>query len=628
MTKEIVREGSASRLNTGKRYQIILFPFNNAATNCYLTLMAFITYYGGYYLSGSFVGGIVSAAAMSALTIVLSGVVTGMRIFDGITDPFIGGMIDRTNGRMGKFRPYMIIGNIMLAVSVILMFFLIRPVGWAWLRWTLFIVCYIIYVLGYTCQTACTKAGQTCITNEPHQRSHFVIWNMVGMIGSIVLINLIGNGLLPMYVEAIDPANGLGAQYNPLFYDILVPVTIGLSAIYTVLACIAIWKKDRPEYWGVDTQASKAKLKDYVGLLKQNSQIRWLVISAGCNKLASTVATSGAVAILLYYIMMGSYNGLFIPLYALSFIFMGVFFVLGARTAGSKGQKRAVTQYTAIAFIFYIGLTVMLLMWSPENQGTHLSLIHWAADGKIYFSTNVFTVIWIVLYGCGYGAYNCCSEMSIPMVADCTDYETYRSGNYVPGIMGTIFSLVDKLVSAFATLLLTVFTVGLIPALNGKLPSTGLDMTGFDYTGVKLSAIICFCLLPMIAWLITLVCMKFYKLSGDKLKEIQAVNAVRKEAISGGMPKEEALATWRTIDQVPAQFMHAEKERVNKKTGNVENKEKKIGILDKMYHAVWGKSEKASAAPSCNAIPIPQQYRLENDDEVKQTEARGEDGAN
>ena len=77
-----------------------------------------------------------------------------------------------------------------------------------------------------------------------------------------------------------------------------------------------------------------------------------------------------------------------------------------------------------------------------------------------------------MLFGCGYGAYNLCSEMCIPMIADCTDYETYRSGRYVPGIMGTLFSLIDKLVSSFATLLISVFTVSIIPALNGKLPST------------------------------------------------------------------------------------------------------------------------------------------------------------
>ena len=36
------------------------------------------------------------------------------------------------------------------------------------------------------------------------------------------------------------------------------------------------------------------------------------------------------------------------------------------------------------------------------------------------------------------------------MVADCSDYETYRSGKYIPGIMGTLFSLVDKLVSSLS----------------------------------------------------------------------------------------------------------------------------------------------------------------------------------
>ena len=34
------------------------------------------------------------------------------------------------------------------------------------------------------------------------------------------------------------------------------------------------------------------------------------------------------------------------------------------------------------------------------------------------------------------------------MTADCADYEVYRSGRYVPGLMGTLFSFVDKLISS------------------------------------------------------------------------------------------------------------------------------------------------------------------------------------
>lgn len=616
-TQTAAVDNSSLALNKGKKYQIALFPFNNAATNCYLALMSFIAYYGGYYLFGGFVGAIITSAAMAALTIALSTVIMLMRIFDGITDPIVGAMMDKTNGRLGKFRPYMIIGNITLAVSVLVMFFAIRPVSVEWLRWMLFIIAYIVYVLGYTCQCACTKAGQNCITNDPHQRSQFIVWNMIGMIGSIVLVNLIGGGLLPMFIEPINAAEKLGAQYNPEFYNILVPIVIVISAIYTVLALIAIWKKDRPDFWGVDAKEPPAKLKDYVKLLKENSQIRWLVVSSGMNKLASTIATSAAVAILLYEIMMTSYNGLFVPIYALSFVFMGVFFFLGARTAGAKGQKRAIVQYTVIALLFYIGLIIMLSIWDPENINAQLSLIRWIEqpDGseKMVFTTNFYTLMWIVLYGCGYGAYNCCAEMCIPMVADCTDYEMYRSGKYVPGIMGTLFSLIDKLVSSLATVLISAFTIGLIPGLNGTLPSTGIikelakEGLTFDYTGVQLSAIICICILPMASWVITLFCMYFYKLTGPKLKEIQAVNAVRKAAIAGGMLKEEALATWVTIDQVPADFIPAPRVRRDKKTGEVLPPPKE-NILDKLYKKTWGRKEVLPNEPSVNAIQIPEEY--------------------
>ncbi|MDH8275970.1 MFS transporter, partial [Klebsiella pneumoniae] len=52
--------------------------------------------------------------------------------------------------------------------------------------------------------------------------------------------------------------------------------------------------------------------------------------------------------------------------------------------------------------------------------------------------------IWLgllVIQNCIY----CLSNGSVvPMLADCTDYETYRSGRFVPGMIGTIFSFVDK----------------------------------------------------------------------------------------------------------------------------------------------------------------------------------------
>ena len=95
--------------NRAKLYQLALFPLNNGATNVYFVLI--LQYIANF---GSNVLGI--TAIFAAM------MVTGMRVFDAITDPPIGALMDKTNTKIGKFRPFMIIGNAVMAVSVILLY--------------------------------------------------------------------------------------------------------------------------------------------------------------------------------------------------------------------------------------------------------------------------------------------------------------------------------------------------------------------------------------------------------------------------------------------------------------------------------------------------------------------------
>ena len=96
------------------------------------------------------------------------------------------------------------------------------------------------------------------------------------------------------------------------------------------------------------------------------------------------------------------------------------------------------------------------LLWG-RGDAFHLSLM-----GENGLSINLYTVLFILFFGIGYGAYYATADMPIPMVADCSDYETYRTGKYIPGIMGTLFSLVDKLVSS-----LSATVVGIAVTLRG-----------------------------------------------------------------------------------------------------------------------------------------------------------------
>ena len=499
-----------SSLNRAKKYQLVLFPFNNGATNVYYILtMNFIAYYAN---------GVLGLAMMFATTMV-----TVMRVFDGITDPIIGMLIDKTQGKFGKFRPYIILGNLTMAVSSVLLYFGARivPDELMWLRYVLYVLFYMLYVIGYTFQTSCTRSGQTCITNDPQQRPLFTVFNTIA--------SLVGMGLIQVVASLVGGQFGYGSAK---FFDIVVPLAIVLSMVLTVLAVIGIWEKDCPEYYGVSQHREKVKVREYASILVKNKELLMLVIAGGSTKLAFSVATNASVACMLYASMMGNYNGLYLPFYVICYLASAPFFVLSVRTAQRKGQKAALTQYTALALLMYVGVLVLLLFWNQGNPATTLSLTN----------LNLYTVAFVLFYCIGYGAYYSTADMSIPMVADCSDYETYRSGKYVPGIIGTLFSLVDKLVSSLGA---TIVGLGVMAIGIQNLPDTNTPYM----PGMKSLVIALFCVLPMLAWVITLFAMRRYTLSGEKMQKIQTVNAARKKAIAGGMSLEQAMQTWQGVDE-------------------------------------------------------------------------------
>ena len=263
---------------------------------------------------------------------------------------------------------------------------------------------------------------------------------------------------------------------------------------------------------------------------------RLMVAGAGC-KLALSIATNTTVLCMLYGCMMGNYDGLYLPMMVLGYVFSVPFFLLTVRTSQKHGQKASLMRYVSVALVCYVGVFVLLLLWG-HGDGFTLSLL-----GEGGLSLNLYTVLFILLFGVGYGAYYATADMPIPMVADCSDYETYQSGKYIPGIMGTLFSLVDKLVSS-----LSATVVGIAVSFVGlqSLP------TQYDpYTpGMNVVVIVLFCVIPMVAWAATLIAMKGYALTGEKMKEIQAVNACRRDAVAGGMSMEDAMQKYVKIEDV------------------------------------------------------------------------------
>ena len=455
-------------------WQIGFFALNNAAVNIYFMMMTYMSYY---------------AAGVLGLSVALvSGLLAALNVFDGITDPLIGLIIDKTNGRFGKFRPFMAIGNVILALDLVLLF-MCRNAGAATLP--LLIVCFVIFDIGYTFQFDVTRAAQTVLTNDPKQRPLFSAFDMVCNIILYVGVSMVVSNYL-----IIKHGEFTADMFREFFI-----ITAVSSAICTVLAIIGIRSKDRPQYYGTARgEQPKVKLRDCVDVLAHNRNVQMLMISAATDKLFSHVTTNSVVVVMVFGIVCGDFalSGqmnmiVFAPSMAIS--------LLCVWYARRKGQRRAFLFATIGAMIANAFIFFAFIFGSP----TSLNFTSWG----------FFTIIFVVSLALRGGFMSIGSSIIIPMIGDCTDYEVYRSGKYIPGMIGGLFSFVDKIVASLNTLIVG----GLVILAGYRTMFPGIE-TPYS-SEIFIIAMICYCGLPMIGWVVNLIALKYYNLTPEKMKEIR-----------------------------------------------------------------------------------------------------------
>ena len=232
--------------------------------------------------------------------VVLAGTITTiMRIWDGVTDPFVGMVVDKTNTRFGKNRPFIIIGNVILFVTSGIIYHVTPNLPMA-ARFPFYIVMYMLYIIGYTCQCVVTKSAQSCLTNDPEQRPYFTIFDSA--------YNTIIFAVLPVYVTGtlMPKYGGAAAFTTAAFFQELWLFCGVISAIAACMAIIALRRKDRTEFFGTG-KAQKIGFKDYVDVISHNRAIQMLVVNASTDKLASSMMSSSVIMVMLYGIICGNY---------------------------------------------------------------------------------------------------------------------------------------------------------------------------------------------------------------------------------------------------------------------------------------------------------------------------------
>lgn len=114
------------------------FCFGNVGHSAFYGVMS--TYFIIFVTSGMFNG--LSKAVSTKLIGLITGLIVGVRILELLIDPLLGNIVDNTKSRWGKFKPWIMLGNI---VSVILLLILFTGIfGLAKYNWVLFAILFVI----------------------------------------------------------------------------------------------------------------------------------------------------------------------------------------------------------------------------------------------------------------------------------------------------------------------------------------------------------------------------------------------------------------------------------------------------------------------------------------------------
>lgn len=471
-----------------KTWQVAFAQLATAAPMCFYILMTYATYIGN--------------SNFGILVAVTGVIMTVTRVFDGITDPICAYVMERVNTKFGKIRIFMFAGWAVMALATTAMcnWGAGHLSGVAGLIF--FIVCYMVYIIGYTLVGVSTNLIGPVITNDPVQRPVIGVWQTVyGYLTPMILSMIAYVVLLPKY------NNEIGTP----FLAALNIFVVAVSLVLFLLSCIGISAFDKPEnFEGIkigEDKAQKPTTKDMFKVIKENKELQRYMVAGCSDKLAQTIGGASVITTMLYGILIGNMSISSI-LSTVAMLPSIIFAIIGAKIAGKQGNKKTMVQWTWICIIWNIIFAAFLLF----------------SDTTSVTVAAVPTVLFFVFMLGNNATKMVVSSATNAMRMDVIDYELYRSGKYVPATISAAYSFIDKLISSIAPTVATLL-IGIV-GYTTTTPQQGDPLT----LGVRIMTVFLYCGFPIIGWLCTIVAMKKFSLTREKMVEVQKEIEAKKAA--------------------------------------------------------------------------------------------------
>lgn len=351
-------------------------------------------------------------------------------VWDAINDPIMGGIIENTRTKFGKFKPWILIGAVSNAVILTLLF-TNRTSGWKFVG--IFVVFYLLWDITFTMNDISYWSMLTSLTVKAHERDSITsLANLFAGLGTVL-----STALIPVFTAGENTIGGSSIKA----YGVIAFIIAILFAGGQLFVCLTV---KEPHVANVPLE-ERIGIKKMISVITHNDQLIWAsLIILMINLASGGILTMGANLVYLEF----GYNGTYVMLVTACF-------------AGASG----------ILYVIYPILSKKL----SRNRMALISLIMNIAGYGAFLITgfvapkNIRIIAYCIelfIIGLGHSLFYMLSTICL---MNTIEYNEYKTGERNESIIFAVRPFMTKMASALFKLItmITYLGIGILAITNG-----------------------------------------------------------------------------------------------------------------------------------------------------------------
>lgn len=432
-----------------------------------------------------------NTAQFTAITFII----IASRIFDAFNDPIMGGIVENTRTKWGKYKPWQLIGCVLTA-GVIVALFCIPAQGWGFIG--LIAAMYFLFSITFTMNDISYWGMMPTLTSNPHDRDKLMSFTQI--------ICGCGGGLAGLLVPTLTQGDfAIGGNATTGF------------AVVSVIAAVLMLGFQMFTIFGVKEQplpknlmkTPPMKLKDMFKVLFKNDQLLWFALVMLLFNIGTNVVGGGLGMMYIYFD--NTYSGTLWTVFGLGYAVTSTVFTLVYPWLAKKYGRDKLLYSCGLAIIIGYGLFMVLGLTVPKT------LLFEVLGIKITLRF-LLTFIAYTIAGWGGGFY----MIMVINMANAVEYNEYKTGKRDEGLIFSLRPFTAKMGSALMQGLVSLVYViaGVLKYTNqfsdidrgllNKTQEAVVEELQADPSGQKsiMILLICTCAIPMVFLAVALIIYK------------------------------------------------------------------------------------------------------------------------